>query len=190
MTKQIPSGSWRERHSPYSDWLLGEEPLQAEQDQALQEHLQSCSACRELQTSLNGIDVLFRSVPQTAPASGFTARFQQRLAEERSIRKQQQSWIFLLVTFGVTGLTFLLLEAQAVQMLNSPSALGLYVMSRLTSIYVLFESSENIAGTIFQLLPKVLPVPLVAIGLGMLSLLSVLWFVSISHAIRRGETHE
>ncbi len=96
-------------HQPYETWLLSEEALPPEQAQALQEHLQTCPACQRLERSWSGVEQLFRRSPLAAPAAGFSARWQARLAEEQRQRQRRNAWVMLAVTGGVAFILLLLL---------------------------------------------------------------------------------
>ncbi len=93
-------------HLPYEGWLLNDEHLTPEQDRNLRVHLRNCPACAGLERA----NLALRSAAVTAPAAGFSLRFQTRLATQRKL-EQRRSLIglFLLVVVGAGGLLWLAL---------------------------------------------------------------------------------
>ncbi len=71
-------------------------------------HLRQCTTCRERWEALQRVESLFSHAPLYAPAPGFSARLQVRLAHRRSYRWSPLAILFVaLSTLLVTGLVFL-----------------------------------------------------------------------------------
>ncbi|MGE5221874.1 MAG: hypothetical protein ACM3PY_05530 [Omnitrophica WOR_2 bacterium] len=165
-------------HQLFEKWLFSEEPLLPEQDQALREHMQACQSCRTLEKSWNEVAGLFKSTISIAPAPGFGTRWQARLAEERRKRQQRQVWTVLALTCGSATILFWVLFYQLFSLLRTPDELLYLVVYRLSAIFIYAETTEDILRSF--LAPFISAIPLPAwIGLiGLISLLSVLWFVA------------
>ncbi|HSQ39952.1 MAG TPA: hypothetical protein VLM78_07305 [Anaerolineales bacterium] len=90
------------KHQPFEEWLLNETPLTPEQKRELDLHVRSCVYC----SALLETGAALRSVKMVAPAEGFTARFQARLAERKLVERRRRVWGSILFLAG--GLFFLL----------------------------------------------------------------------------------
>jgi predicted anti-sigma-YlaC factor YlaD len=70
-------------------------------------HLRQCTSCREQWAALQRVDDLFRDAVLFAPAPGFTARFQQRLARQQSRLWNPLSALFVVLSaLLMSGLVF------------------------------------------------------------------------------------
>lgn len=90
------------KHQPFEEWLLNETPLSRDQKRELDLHIRSCAYC----SALLETGKVLRSVKPVAPADGFTARFQARLAERRLADRRRRVWGSVLFLLG--GMLFLL----------------------------------------------------------------------------------
>ena len=159
-------------HQPIENWLLADEPLNAEQSQALIEHLNTCEKCNRLDTTWKEVQDLFQTVPMLTPAPGFTARWQERRAVQLSKRHQRQSWIFLAVTGSSAAALLVILGLSVLSLVIQPDQLLIYSIYRLT-----IETIGNFLSTTLRALGSGMPF-LVWIGLsGLASMFSVIWFV-------------
>ena len=88
-------------HQPYESWLTSDEPLLPENEQMLQEHIESCESCRQLSYAWVEVQDLFREPQLALPSSGFAQRWQAKLmAVQLSESERQQkrlSWAFFTV---------------------------------------------------------------------------------------------
>lgn len=163
-------------HQPFEDWLFTEEPLAPEQFQALREHLRDCEDCRRLEASWNGVRRTLRAAPEAAPAPGFTARWQERLAVQRLQRQRRQAWVVLILTVGVVIELLFALSAPMLELMRSPGNLlvaWVYLISNLASIT---ETAQEAIRAIWQAGPVLLSLG-ATILLGAVSFWSVLWAV-------------
>ncbi|GAB4458790.1 MAG: hypothetical protein Kow0070_12950 [Anaerolineales bacterium] len=89
------------KHQPFEEWLLNDTPLSHAQKRELDLHVRSCAYC----SALLETERVLHSVKMAAPAEGFTARFQARLAERRLADRRRR--ILGGVLFLIGGLIFL-----------------------------------------------------------------------------------
>ena len=164
-------------HQPYETWLLSDEALLPEQAQALQEHLQTCPACQRLERSWSGVEQLFRRTGLAAPAAGFPARWQARLAEAQRQRQQRNTWIMLAVTGGAAVILLLLLGGYALDLFRSPEQLLIYGVYRLTALYFYARASLEFLPVLRSWV-GVFPLAAWTLTLGLVSILGVLWIVA------------
>jgi hypothetical protein len=165
-------------HQPFETWLLSEETLPPVQAQALREHLQSCEACQGLEQSWSGVAQLLQKTGPAAPAPGFTARWQARMAEERRLRQQRNAWRMLAFTGSIAFVLLILLGATALDLFQSPEQLAMYLVYRVSSLYFLGQVSFNALPEVLRSLTGVLPLALLMFVMGSISVLGVLWIVA------------
>ena len=165
-------------HQPYETWLFSEERLLPEQAQALREHLRNCEACRRLEQSWSGVQQLFQRSMPTAPAPGFTARWQARLAAEQRRRQRRNGWIMLSVTGGIALVLLLFLGAQALDLFRSPEQILMFLIYRVSSLYIYGQASLQIVPELLRPLVGVLPFTIWLVAIGLASILAVLWIVA------------
>jgi predicted anti-sigma-YlaC factor YlaD len=163
--------------------LLSEERLSAEQGQALREHLNTCEACRTIERAWLGAQQLIRRSGVAAPAPGFTARWQARLADERRRRAQRQAWGMLLATGSVAMALMLALGAQALDLFRAPQQVLMFAVYRLFSLYYLGQASLDILPDALSSLVGILPFTVWVFTLGIASVLGVLWIVAYQKII-------
>jgi hypothetical protein len=169
-------------HLPFKEWLLSEEPLTQEQDQAFQEHLRGCAECRQAQSSWGEIHNLIQRTPQMAPAAGFTDRWQTRLAAQRAKRQQTQLWLALGGSVILALTLILLLSTQLSSLLPSPSRFLFMCLVQLASLFVFFSSIQDYVMFFFKSFPLI---PLIGLVLtvGFVSVLGVLWLATYRQLI-------
>jgi predicted anti-sigma-YlaC factor YlaD len=167
-------------HQPFENWIFTDGPLQPEDQEKLNEHLQSCESCRRLSLAMEGVRQTFISAPSPAPAPGFTHRWQERLAVHRHARQQRRMWILTLAMFGlasVISLAILLLELGHFNWFYEFSQLIAHfsrVAAQINQIWVVFQS-------IHKTLPIITPI-MIVFGVGSVSAviaLIVTWFSSM-----------
>ncbi|MFZ6027386.1 MAG: anti-sigma factor family protein [Chloroflexota bacterium] len=164
-------------HLPFEEWLLSERTLSTYQEQALEEHLQTCTACQGLKQSWGHVNHLFREAPQVTPKVNFTARWVERQAAARTRKQRRQAWIIFGI-LSVNAVVFLgLLAMQAWSLVNSPAQWLLIKMYFLTR----YLSVVGFVNTVIQAISETtLAFPLVGLFflVGVTSFLSVVWFVA------------
>jgi hypothetical protein len=168
-------------HQPYENWLLEDDPLLPEQEQALQTHLAGCASCQELDLAWKSVAYHLKHTQEVVPAAGFTARWQEKLAAEQERRHRMQSLLVLTLSLGAAGILALVMINLVYPLWRVP---GLVFW---TSVYQLFTLSQwlnmlrdlgaglfNPTGQEFTLAPLWF---LFLIGLA--CELGVLWMISV-----------
>lgn len=97
-------------HQPFETWLLDENPLSPEQENALEHHLEGCAQCRRIQTGWQAAQVSLNKPPLATPAPGFSQRFYASLAERRAHKAHQLQirWLVMTLTLGLVFTALLL----------------------------------------------------------------------------------
>jgi hypothetical protein len=179
-------------HQPFENWLLSDEPLSSDDTQALQEHMEACEDCRELQDSWQGVMSLIETTAPMEPAAGFVTRWQEHLEADRQLallsRQRWQSWIMLILVTNVASLLLFILGAGVFSIVESPVEIILAGVYRLTSAVMLFNTAQNILGTLMRTLISIVPIGVwaaLAAGLGASCVVWVVSMTSLSKLTRR-----
>lgn len=163
------------KHQPFDEWLLNETPLTPEQKRELDLHVRSCIHC----SALLETGAALRSVKMAAPAPGFTARFQARLAERRLAERRRRLWGSILFLIGGAGMLLWLAGPSLFAFLASPEVWiaglvewGIFVI---TTLQAMTQAGE----VLLHVVPGFVP-PFAWLVLGSaLAGVSLIWFVSI-----------
>jgi anti-sigma factor RsiW len=107
-------------HQPFENWILDHEGLSVPDRRALQDHLDTCKQCRQIQHRWQAVHQELRTRRMAVPAPGFTQRWQSSLAERRALEQRKQAWrIFGILLSG--AFFILLLLAGYVMTTSSPA---------------------------------------------------------------------
>ena len=167
-------------HQPFETWIYNEERLEPEEQQKLNDHLQSCEDCRRLSLALEGVRQTFSAAPSPAPAPGFTQRWQARLAGHKQMVQQRRMWILTLALFGLASLISL-----GILLLQFGQINWFYEISQIIANFSLFAARINQIWVVFRSINETLPflTPIMVVfGVGGLSAalaLIVTWFSSM-----------
>ncbi len=167
-------------HQPFEDWLLKEQPLTDEQQGQLQAHLRACLAC----AALREVDLALAAARPVAPARGFRARFQVRLAAYKAAQRRRMASGVLVLSAGVLAILALLIWPTAQAFFASPSLSLSSLFSRLVEIWISFQVYRDTLTTFLHVLDGLIPAhvrtlaTLLTLGGGLL------WFVSLKKAAR------
>ncbi len=162
-------------HQPFETWILSGEPLSQAERQALEAHLRTCQACREMATALRSVETVFRETPAPQPAAGFSLRWQARLEAHRRRAARRQAWLFLLLNLaGMLSVAGMLL-AGLFFLFDSPLAWLIAFSRQMAVALSALSALSGVLRTVASLLPP-------AWWLGVLeasALLVLLWFFSL-----------
>ena len=171
-------------HQPFENWLLSDENLSPEDAGFLDEHLQSCEHCREIQDAWTGVLDLFQEVPDLEPAPGFVNRWQERLEIdsqiELSVRHRWQSIIMLILVGNVIAALVVLLGTQFLTTFDSPLAFILTGIYRFASTMTFINVIQNIFLTLFRTITSIVPAGIWALlGVGLVGS-GAIWVISMT----------
>jgi hypothetical protein len=164
-------------HQPFRDWLLSEDELSSDQSDLLQEHLKSCDSCSEIESAWLEVESACRKIPQVAPASGFTDRWQLRLAEYQNRKQKYHGWL----TFGLTVLIVtslsVILVTQFWSLLQAPGPYLAAWFSRFVDLISIYFSLQNRINPFYWDIPVYTFVGMFFL-VGIASFMSVLWLAA------------
>lgn len=165
-------------HRPYEDWLLNDERLAPDQDRDLRIHLRNCPECAALAKA----NMALRSAPVTAPAAGFTLRFQARLVAQRKVQfRRSLIGLSLLGIVGLGGLVWLFLPYLPYLRLTPGQLAGLWI-SNLVYLALTVRALAALGNTLLNVLVTLVPPFAWAFSLLMLGGLGFLWTISFRRA--------
>jgi hypothetical protein len=166
-------------HRPFEDWLLDEEPLNTEQDAALQEHLRSCTSCRELSQAWKKVELDLHRAPILAPQAGFADRWQTRLELEQRKLHRRQALAALGLSLGGAALLFGSLFLLALPVLSSPKLLLWTWVLRIVGLLSYVVDLREIFLSLFNIQTGLIPIGGWIVLVGLFSMLVVVWIVSL-----------
>jgi anti-sigma factor RsiW len=162
-------------HQPFESWLLDELPLAPEQKRELDSHLRTCSRCAALvETGL-----ALHAPRMVSPASGFTQRFQTRLAARRIAERRKRFWG--IVVFSLAGMGALLLLAFPLLrgLAASPAEWINLVLGYLLFIFSSVQALTEVGSVFLRVVPGFVPPFVWMVLASALAGMSLLWTVSI-----------
>jgi len=104
-------------HLPFEDWLLNDMPVTPEQQRDLDLHLRTCTYC----SALAETGRMLSTSKMAEPTSGFTARFQTRLAQQKVLERRRKLWGMVLFIFGGAALLMWAVSPYLTSFLSSPA---------------------------------------------------------------------
>jgi anti-sigma factor RsiW len=168
------------RHLPFEDWILADEPLPETDLQELQRHLRECDQCRSIDQRWQSVRQTLRESGMQSPEPGFANRWKAMAGERMHTPGPAQAWYFL----AATGLGSLIL-ATVLAVQTSAEGFSLSgVFSRSASVVAGtlgdWADATNTLGTVFRIVSRSIPPVwyLLAVFLvSVLGILGLLWFV-------------
>jgi multidrug efflux pump subunit AcrB len=163
-------------HQPFRDWLLSEEQPSIEQSKALQDHLQTCDSCSQIESAWKELEPVILTSPQLEPAPGFTRRWLVTLDKYQSRQQSRRAWVTIGVTAVMVTSFLALLLGQLYSMLQTPESYLVVWLNRMVdviSIYYAIGNLSSFSGSIpvYGFIGLVLLV-------GIISFMSVLWLTA------------
>ena len=167
-------------HQPFETWILTNDPLDEQQQEKLNNHLEECEDCSNLSTALIQVTDLFSTSPSPAPMQGFTQRWHNRLTVYQQQRQQRNMWIFTLGLFGIASLLFITLAFINVTSINWTYQLGRTIANVSRTANVLQKSWRAVVA-LTNAFPILVPI-MAVFGSGTLMAITALvitWFTSL-----------
>jgi predicted anti-sigma-YlaC factor YlaD len=176
-------------HQPYENWIFAESDLSDEQLQELETHLNTCTECQQIRLDLRAASGLLQTAPMAAPVPGFAGRWQASLAERRALHQRQQTRRLLLALVG-TALLLLLLLALHILATSTPVQ---WVVAGFQTTFSLFSTWNRIQDILLGLIgfiPPVVPIALWVMFTGGLSVLTLVWIISLWRISSQGASQK
>jgi anti-sigma factor RsiW len=166
-------------HQPFEEWLLSEDDLAPEEDQALQEHLQTCGKCVSLNTAWLEVRREFETAPQVSPAPGFMDRWEARLAEERARQQRKQVLWVLGITSLIALTSFAIIIAQNWNELPTP----IEILANLANLFAALVTGVQDLNLMIRVIFQAFP-PLLVVGVWIATTMTLvvwiaIWFLTV-----------
>jgi hypothetical protein len=163
------------KHQPFEEWLLNDVRINPGQKRELYSHLRSCAYC----TALAETGISLNSVNMVAPAAGFTARFQARLAAYKVAEHRRKFWGAIL--FAIGGLVFLLwlVSPSLLTFLASPAAWITTLVEWGIFLITTLHAVTQAGSVLLRILPGFLPPFAWMVLFSAFAGIGLLWSVSI-----------
>jgi hypothetical protein len=163
------------KHQPFEEWLLNETPLTPEQKRELDLHVRSCAYCSALMET----GVVLRSVKMVAPADGFAARFQARLAERRLADRRRRVWGAILFLLGGLSVLAWLAGPSILRFLSSPEVWIATLVEWGIFLVTTFQAMSQAGEVFLNMLPGFVPPFAWMILASAFAGISLIWSISI-----------
>lgn len=163
------------KHQPFEEWLLDETSLTPEQKRELDLHVRSCAYCSALMET----GVVLRSVRMVAPADGFTARFQARLAERRLADRRRRFWGAILFLVGGLSVLAWLTGPYIFRFLASPEVWIASLVEWGIFLITTFQAMSQAGEVFLKILPGFVPPFAWLIIASAFAGISLIWSISI-----------
>jgi hypothetical protein len=162
-------------HQPFETWLLDHQSLDPEQKRELQAHLRTCASC----TALAETGMALGAVRAAAPASGFTLRFQERLAAYRLAERRRKFWGTLV--FVICGLSLLGWSAAPTltRVVDSPAEWITVVLSYIFFVITSLQALADVGQVLLRVVPGFVPAFGWLVLASALAGIGLVWIISI-----------
>lgn len=165
-------------HQHFENYLLNDTLIPREEESAFQAHLKACVRC----AALAEVNRSLKHVVMAAPAPGFASRFQARLAAQRKAQRKRYFFGGLILLFSALGLGIWMALPIIRTVLFSPTALLTSWATTLVSLFSLIQSVFQVGDVILRVAVRFVPGEIWALALGLFSLLSLGWLISVQKA--------
>jgi hypothetical protein len=167
-------------HQPFEDWLLNEKLIDPKQKLELDAHLRTCSYC----SALTETGKALRMVKKVSPATGFSTRFQARLAMQKAAERRRRLWGSVLFTLGGVAILVWIAAPYLASFFASPAAWitsliewGVFVV---TTLWAMVQAGS----VLLDVIPGFIPAFVWMVLLSALAGIGLLWSVSIWRFVR------
>jgi hypothetical protein len=161
-------------HQPFETWLLEDEHLTPEQQRDLRRHAAACSQCAMLASA----NLALRAAPVARPASGFTLRFERRLAAERKIQKRRAMIGAVLLTVASLGIIYWLITPFLPYLSLSPTQMFITWVSAMLYLASLGQALGTIGVVLSRVVLALVPISAWLVLLGAGGGAAALWLAS------------
>ena len=169
-------------HQPFEDWLFSGEQLDNQQVESLQSHLTHCEQCQTISNALDQVNDTFLNSSTPEPTLGFTQRWFERLSIAREQQKIKRTWMIIMGLFGAATIITI-----TIAIINLNNINWAFQLSQFIASFSLFAGKINqlfrLVQRLANLFPLIVPI-MIILGLGIFSLVSVLFITWISSLIR------
>jgi hypothetical protein len=169
-------------HQPFEDWLLNDKLIDPKQKLDLDAHLRVCSYCSALAETGRAL----HSVKMTSPSTGFTTRFQARLAVRKVAERRRRLWGAVLFTFGGLVMLMWLAGPYLAAFFASPATWITSLIEWGVFLITTLQAVAQAGSVILRIMPSFLSPFGMMVLASALAGMGLLWTVSIWRFTRQG----
>lgn len=168
-------------HQPFEIWLLDDKHLTTAEKQELNTHLRVCKTC----SALAETGLALRSAKVAEPISGFTLRFQEKLALQKVVERRRRLWgLIVLVISGLSLLTWFA-SPYIITFLAAPIEWVTAGVGYLLYIFTSVLAFTEVVQVFTRVLPNFIPPYAWMILFSAIAGFGLLWTVSIWRFARK-----
>ena len=167
-------------HQPFEEWLLTEKLVSPKERLELDAHLRICSYC----SALAETGKAFRTVKRVAPAAGFSARFQARLAMQKAADRRRKRWGTVLFTFGGLVMLLWLVGPYLLSFFAAPATWIAALIQWMVFLITTLQAVTQAGSVLLRMLPAFLSPFGLMVLVSAFAGIGLLWSVSIWRFVR------
>jgi hypothetical protein len=167
-------------HQPFEEWLLNEKLISPKQKLDLDAHLRICSYCSALAETGKAL----RTVKKVSPATGFSARFQARLAMQRTAECRRKRWGAVLFTFGGLVMLMWLAGPYLASFLSEPATWIAAMIEWVIFLITTLQAVAQAGSVLLRMLPGFISPFVFMVLVSAFAGIGLLWSVSIWRFVR------
>ncbi len=164
-------------HRPFRDWLLSKEELSVDRAQQLQEHLQSCELCKDIEFAWSEVESALQKTPLVEPKPGFVTRWQSHLASYQSRKQRRKGWISIGSTIIIVTSLIAVFATQVWALIQAPGPYLAAWFGRMVSLLTIYYKLQDMASPITWNAPVYTFIGMFFL-VGIASFMSVLWLAT------------
>ena len=162
-------------HQPFEEWLLNDKNLTNAEKHELDLHLRTCTHC----TALTATGLALRSANVVAPVSGFSVRFQQRLAAQKVAERRRKLWGMVVLILSGAGLLGWIATPIIYTLLASPVEWITVVIGYFLFAVSSLQALREVVMVLARIAPDFIPPYIWMVLVSALAGLGLLWIISI-----------
>lgn len=167
-------------HQPFETWLLEDKLITPEQRHELHLHLLSCSYCSALLETGKALS----SVKMVSPATGFTSRFQTRLAPRKVADRRRRFWGSILFVTGGLAILMWVAGPYLASFFASPATWIFALIEWGVFLITTLQAMAQAGSVLLNIIPDFFSPFAWMILLSTLAGIGLLWSVSIWRFVR------
>ena len=167
-------------HQPFEEWLLTEKLIGPREKLDLDAHLRICSYCSALAETGKAL----RTVKRVSPASGFSTRFQARLAMQKAADRRRKRWGTVLFTFGGLVMLMWLLGPYLLSFFAAPATWIAALIQWAIFLITTLQAVTQAGSVLLRMLPGFLSPFGFMVLVSAFAGIGLLWSVSIWRFVR------
>jgi hypothetical protein len=167
-------------HQPFEDWLLNDKPITHEQKRELEIHVRTCAYC----AALSETGIALKSVKKASPQTGFTNRFQVRLAERKLAEQRKRLWGSVLFTLGGLALLMWMISPYLLAFASAPATFIAALVQWGVFIVTTIEAVAQAGSVLLRIVPDFLSPFAWMVLISAIAGIGLLWSVSIWRFVR------